>query len=363
MNYLFDIGHPGQVHLFRYVIQSLKERGHNVTVTVKDIPSAIQLLDKFDIEYLSLGKKFNSIFLKGFTQLRYNYRLYRIAKTKDIDLGIGSSITIAHVSRFHRMKSIVLDDDDPEVVKLFAKFAHPFAHTILSPNALAEHRTSNKDITYLGSHELFYLHPKYFLPDPSVLSELDLKIDEPFFVLRFVAVKAYHDLGEEGLTLNQKLQIIEKIKPYGKVFITSEEAIEPELEQYKLAISPEMIHHFLYYSKMFIGDSQTMTSEAAILGTPALKCNSFAHRLSLPNMLEHKYQLCFAFKNSNFNKMILKIEELLRMSDLKLEWCKRKDKFIDDSIDPTAFLVWFIENYPTSAKVMKENPDYQYNFK
>jgi len=27
------------------------------------------------------------------------------------------------------------------------------------------------------------------------------------------------------------------------------------------------------------------------------------------------------------------------------------------------FLVWFIENYPESNKIMKENPDYQYNFR
>jgi len=34
-----------------------------------------------------------------------------------------------------------------------------------------------------------------------------------------------------------------------------------------------------------------------------------------------------------------------------------------DKIDVTAFFVWFIENYPDSAKIMKENPDYQYKFK
>ena len=26
-------------------------------------------------------------------------------------------------------------------------------------------------------------------------------------------------------------------------------------------------------------------------------------------------------------------------------------------------VVWFIENYPESVKIMKENPDYQYNFR
>ena len=117
-------------------------------------------------------------------------------------------------------------------------------------------------------------------------------------------------MGEEGLTLKQKQLIIEKIKQFGQVFITSEKPIEPELNQYKLTVSPEKIHHLLYYAKMFIGDSQTMTSEAAILGTPALKCNSFAHRLSLPNLLENEYDLCYAFSNNEFDKMLLKIDLL-----------------------------------------------------
>jgi len=38
-----------------------------------------------------------------------------------------------------------------------------------------------------------------------------------------------------------------------------------------------------------------MTSEAAMLGTPSLKLNSFAGKLSVPNELEQKYQLCYSF--------------------------------------------------------------------
>jgi hypothetical protein len=32
-------------------------------------------------------------------------------------------------------------------------------------------------------------------------------------------------------------------------------------------------------------------------------------------------------------------------------------------IDGTSILVWFIENYPKSKFIMKENPDFQYNFR
>jgi len=350
MNLLFDIGHPGQVHLYRHVISLLQTRGHSVTVTVKDLPAAQQLLDAFGIPWLSLGKKFDSVLMKGLSQLRYNYRLWKIAREHSIDIAIGSSITVAQVSFIHRMRSIILDDDDAAAVRLFSLFAHPFADTVLSPAALAHDRTHNRDIVYPGTHELFYLHPDYFRPDPSVPADAGIDLSKPFFILRFVSGKAYHDKGEKWITLEQKVRIVKLLEKYGRVYITTERSIEPELKEWQLNVPSHLIHHLMYYATMFVGDSQTMTSEAAILGTPALKCNSFAHKLSVPNMLEDKYDLCYAYQPEEFEKMYSKIEALLVLNGVKQEWQKKRDIFLRDCIDPTAFLVGFIENYPQSKK-------------
>lgn len=351
MNLLFDIGHPGQVHLFRHAIHILKERGHNITVTVKDLEPARQLLDAYSIPWISLGKKYDSLWLKGLSQARYDYRLWRIALKKKADIAIGSSITIAHASVFLRMKSILLDDDDADAVRLFSLFAHPFADTVLSPAALAPQRTHRRDIVYAGTHELFYLHPSRFTPDPSVPGKAGIDISNPYFVVRFVSGKAYHDKGERWITMVQKLRIIGLLEKYGKVYITTERSIEPELEKWQLKIAPELIHHLLWYATLFVGDSQTMTSEAAILGTPALKCNSFAHKLSVPNMLENEYDLCYAFQPEEFELMIQKTEELLSIPDLKKIWLGRRENFLKDMIDPTGFLVRFIEGYPDSKLI------------
>jgi uncharacterized protein len=363
MNLLFDIGHPGQVHLFRHAIRILKAKGHKVIVTVKDIPAAEALLNAFQIPWISLGRKFDSVWLKGFSQLQFNLKLYSIARREQIDLAIGSSITITHVSVFHKMDSIVLDDDDAEAVRLFSLFAHPFANCIISPAALSHQRTTKKDFTYAGTHELFYLHPEYFNPDPYVLKMAGIDNRIPYFILRFVSGRAYHDRGEKWMTLDQKLRLINNLKPYGNIYITTERKMEPELEQWRLKISPEYIHHLMFYATMFIGDSQTMTSEAAILGTPALKCNTFAHKLSIPNMLEDDYDLCYSYQPKEYNQFIDKIQLLLQNPLLKNEWKQKRERFLSETIDPTSFLVWFIENYPDSAQIMKENPDYQYRFK
>jgi len=48
---------------------------------------------------------------------------------------------------------------------------------------------------------------------------------------------------------------------------------------------------------------------------------------------------------------------------LKEEYQKRRKTMLEDVIDVNAFYTWFFENYPASKKKMKDNPEYQLNFK
>jgi predicted glycosyltransferase len=361
MNILIDIAHPGHVHLTRNTYFRLKKLGHQVYVTVKDIPVAKALLDEFKIPYISLGNKRDNLIGKALLQLKYNYKLLRLIKRNNITIGFGSSMTLAQVSKFSKMKSIILDDDDDDVEPLFVKYAHPFADVILSPKGTK--RKSKKTIYYDGFHELSYLHPNTFHPDISILQEIGVLENEPYFVLRFNAFKAHHDLGVQGLSIENKRKLVEFLASKGKVFITTEREIDKEFIQYQLRLSPEKIHSLLYYATMFVGDSQTMTSEAAVLGVPAVKCNSFAGKLSIPNELESKYQLCFSFLPENSDDFFMKINELLQTPNLKEIFRQRKDIMLADKIDVTKFYVWFIENYPESVTIMRENPEYQYKFK
>ena len=363
MRILIDIGHPGHVHLIRNLYHILKQNNHSLWIMVKDIPLAKSLMDIYGIEYIDLGGKKDSLIGKGLSQINYNRKALQLVIKHKIDLGIGSSITLAHVSKLTKMKSIILDDDDDEVQPLFVKYAHPFADVILSPESLIGHRKNRKTIFYAGFHELAYLHPNRFLPDENVLSEVGLKKGEPFFVMRFNVFKAHHDVGINGISLANKLELIKLLKLYGPVYITTEREIEPELKQYQLPVSPEKAHSLMYYATMFLGDSQTMTSEAAVLGTPAIRMNSFVGRIAYLEEEEHKYGLTYGFNPDQFDKMASKIKELLGIPNIKGEWQKRCQKMLADKIDVTAFMVWFVENYPQSAKIMKENPDYQYKFK
>ncbi len=57
MNILIDINHPAHVHLLRNVYKMLVEDGNKVYVAVKEIPSAMRLLDLYGVPYINIGKK------------------------------------------------------------------------------------------------------------------------------------------------------------------------------------------------------------------------------------------------------------------------------------------------------------------
>jgi len=360
---LLEVNHPGQVHLFKYIYSELISRGNKVWVITKNNYSIEYLLQFYSIPYQIIGSKKDGLFQKALLQLIHNFNAFRLVRNNNIEVGIGSSITNDHVSFLTKMKAIHFSDDDEEIVPFITKYSYPFSNTIIAPDSLSFIEFAHKNIPYAGTHELAYLHPNRFKPNPEVLKNIGVKKEEVFFVLRFVALKGHHDGGHAGISLEQKRELIKYLSPKGKIFITSEKPIEFEFEQYRLPVPPEEIHSLLYYATMFLGDSQTMTSEAAVLGTPALKCNTFAGKLSVPNDLEENYGLCYSFLPIDFDKFLNKTKELLQKPDLNEVWKKKKDKFISEKIDVTAFMVWFVENYPESAKIMKENPDYQNRFK
>jgi uncharacterized protein len=363
MRCVLEINHPAQVHLLRNLYLLLTNKNHFVKVFIKNDPAISSLMNLYKIPYCFIGKKGKGILGKLFAQVWFDLRMLFYILPRNISIGIGSSITNDHIAALTRMKSIHLSDDDEDVVPLMSKYAYPFSTIILSPQCCIFKNHKEKNITYSGYHELAYLHPKRFNPDSSVLHELSIRQGEPFFVLRFNSFTAHHDIGIRGLSLEQKLGLINVLSEKGKVFITTEKKIEPELSQYQLKISPVKIHSLLYYATMFIGDSQTMTSEAAVLGTPAIRCNSFVGRISYLEEEEHVYGLTYGFKPEDFSSLLTKVQELLSIPDLREEWQRRRQRMLAEKIDVTAFIFWFIENYPESVKIMRENKDYQYNFK
>ena len=122
------------------------------------------------------------------------------------------------------------------VTPLFGKFVS-WADVNLTPSALAYESRGPNQVCHASYHELAYLHPNRFVPDPAILDEVGVLPNEPFFVMRFNAFKAHHDGGARGLSLTQKRALVALLEPHGKLFITMERTMDPELEKYLVPVS------------------------------------------------------------------------------------------------------------------------------
>ena len=273
---------------------------------------------------------------------------------------VGTSPEICHIGKILNIPSINVNEDDASAVPQYAKFSYPFAKEILSPGCCNNGKWDNKSIKYDSYHELAYLHPDNFEPDEKILTKYN--IIKPYFILRFSALKAYHDSGVKGINKELGLKIIDKLALKGNIYITSEKKLETEFEKFRLNINPLDIHHILSFSEMYIGDSQTMAAESAVLGVPSLRLNDFVGKLGYLEELEKKYHLTYGYKPDNSKGLLEKIDELLKQKDFKIIWSENRAKMLLEKIDTTKFFVWFIENYPESKRVLKEKPDYQYKF-
>jgi uncharacterized protein len=56
MKLLIDIGHPAHVHLFRYFAKEMLQRNHKILFTCRDKEFEIDLLKKFNFDYINFGK-------------------------------------------------------------------------------------------------------------------------------------------------------------------------------------------------------------------------------------------------------------------------------------------------------------------
>ena len=348
MRYLFFFVHPSKFHVFRRTINILAEHGHSVDILITSKDVLEDLVKAEGWNYTNIfpeGRKMKRVppyISSAINFFRTIFRLFRYTREKKYDLFVTDDLLV-YIGKWKKVPSIVFNDDDLNIVKQYALVLSQ-ATWILSPDITHVGKYTHKKIGFPGYKELAYLHPNVFNPDIKVVEQFNPDLS-PYFIIRLVSLKAYHDVGVKGLSDHQVLQLINTLEKHGKVFISSERPLPPQFEKYRLSIKPENIAHVLYFAELFIGDSQTMTSEAAVLGTPAFRCNDFVGRISVMDEKEEKYGLSFNFPPAKFEEMMIKIDELLKMPILKKEFEERKNRMLHDKIDLSAFLLWLFENY------------------
>jgi len=356
------LGHPAHFHLFKNVAKNLSASGKNVFFVIKQKDILEKLLQDEGLTYTKIREgRANTKLALVRSVLKVERGFVRFVRKNKIDLLIGTTLSFA-TRVFTKAKIVVVNEDDASVVPMFARLSYPFANEILNPCSCNSGKWDKKAVKYDSFQKLAYLHPNNFTPDKRVVEKY-FSLEKPYFLLRFAELKAHHDGGIGGMNTQIADKLIKILKPHGNIYITSERELEPQFEQYRLNISLLDIHHVMAFASIYTGDSQSMAVEAAMLGVPSVRFNDFAGRIGVLEELEHKYCLTIGIKPSEPEKLYQTIENLLNNSDMRAEFQNRRQKMLSEKIDTTKFFTWFVENYPESKQIMRQNPDYQYNFK
>ena len=359
------ISHPAHFHMFRYTISNLSHDGHQVVVVIRPKDVLEQLCKDSEMQYYKVKdrpKKWG-IFGLGIFLIEKAYEVWRIARKEKPDILVGSDGVLAVVGKLIRKPSFECSEDDAEAIALYAKMFFPLYTGIVCPECCSAWRWNNKKTGYKSYHELGYLRPNQFTPDKTIVEKYGIDTGSSYFLIRFAQLTAHHDVGIHGINTEIAEHVVEMLKPHGTIYITSERPLEPQFEQYRIKINPLDMHHVMAFASLYIGDSQTMAAEAGVLGTPFVRFNDFVGRLSYLNELENDYHLGFGHKTNDVDGFYASIQRWLDTPDRKALCEERRQKMLSEKIDYAQFLTWFIENYPESQKIMRENPDYQFRFK
>ncbi|MFI3265789.1 MAG: hypothetical protein R3Y15_01390 [Rikenellaceae bacterium] len=360
MNILITTGHPAQVHNFRELKKELELRGHIIYWLATDKDISKYLLNYYQIEYTLIKRPPKGIFSKIFNLVNNSIAAIKFIKKNKIDF-VVSRIHPAIVLGAFLTRTRQIGLADTEISGIYDTIFSKLLGATLTGRSF-ERTLTKHQIRYNGNIELCYLHPNRFVAREHGHSIVGVDSGTPYVIIRFVGWDAYHDKGCNGISSEGKLRTVQEFSKYAKVFISSERELPEEFRKYQIKIPFEKMHDALKDAALFYGESSTMASESAMLGTPAFYIDNSYRGYTNE---EKKAGLVWTF-NADAKSQVDSIEyavQILKDLSPKDKLREKRDLFLKDKIDVTAFLVWFIENYPESKRIMKENPDYQYRFK
>lgn len=339
MKYLFELNHPKHYYQFKYVMAKLKEDGNDVKVVARDKDVLLNVLQQEHVDYELFGHHSKKMFWKVFGTIPILFKYGSMMRRYDPDVVVSkASFYAVLLARVQGRKSVIFPDS--EVVKVTNKYVVPLATKVITPETFGLDY-GKKHMRIKGLFEDCYLSPGVFTPDETVLEKYGMQ--RPYALFRFVGWFANHDVGNEGFSLEQKIQLVKEVEKYMKVYVSSEKTLPDELSHCQLPAPASLIHHVLAFADLYLGDSQTMATESALLGTPAIRSNSFVGDNDMTNfkVLENKYGL---LKNiASFEEVEHTAIDFAQQSR-KEEWMEKRKEYYAITGDFNQQIVYILEN-------------------
>lgn len=335
MKILFDLGHPAHYHLFKNFIKYLLNNDIGVDITIRNKDVIKVLIEHDNLNCFSLAIHKNSLIGLATEFLKRTIFILNLNRKNRYSSALGTSVSIGFLSLLSKCKSWNFNEDDDEIIKQYALLSYPLASKIFNPDCLKFVRYKAKRVLYNSYHELAYLHPNNFTPNISFLKKYNL-VDKKYVILRLNSLQAHHDIGAKGISNEMYLKIKALLKDY--IIIESRENSKTH------QIEPWDMHHVLAFAKMIISDSQTMTIEAAVLGIPAVRINTFIGKSTVIDELEqNNYKLAYGFYPHQEDEALKTIEYLANDTEVDNLWQERRQRMLADKCDLNQWMIDYFE--------------------
>jgi predicted glycosyltransferase len=345
MQFAFFTNTPAQVHLYRNPTERLLESGHEVRIFGRDYGCTRALLDHYDLPYLLYGSR-DTTPLSWILQLPNHYRrIFRAIRRFDPDFISGMGVYAAHAGVFSDTPTVLVVDSEPDWID--HRISHPFAEAVLTPHAFAKD-LGDDHYRFRGYKETAYLHPDVFSSAPAIRDRLGVGPAEPYAIVRFNEFEAHHDIGEEGLSPAQRRDLLGALAREVTVFVSDEggEVDLDTLDARPFDLPPGLLHDALAEARLLVTETQTMATEAALLGTPTVRSNSFVGGDDMGNFLELEREGLIR-NRSSFDDVRETALEFATDGAAKRRWRRRRDAHVDGLVNLTAILTEIATNRGT----------------
>jgi predicted glycosyltransferase len=332
MKYALFTNTPAHVHLYRNAVRELQADGHEVLVLARDYGCTVSLAEWYDLPFVVYGRC-GTTKHSLLTQLPRHYaRILREIRRFDPDLIFGIGAYAAHAGLLSRTPVILVHDSEP--TSLDHLVSGPFARAILTPRSFRKDLGSNHFV-FDGYKECAYLHPENVSPQSDIRDRLGLAPDERFAIVRFNAFGSHHDVGRSGFSARQRRELIEHLSESVTVFVSDEsDALALEgLPARPFDVHPALLHDALAAADLLVADTQTMVTEAALLGTPAIRSNSFVGDDDMGNFLD--LERAGLVRNVAEFDAVLDVATSLLTPDARASWRRRRDEFVEGTVNLT----------------------------
>ncbi len=345
MRLLLDITHPAHLHFFRNLVERMRAEGHEVCLAGRHKDILLELAAGYGLELDTFGHARPGLLSLGRELLERQRRLLGIIRRfrPDAIMAIAGTF-VALPGWLKRVPTYVFYDSEHATVSNL--LSYPFATCVYVPRCYKGSIRWRHE-RYDGYHELAYLHPDDFTPDPAVLGEAGLEPGEPFSLVRFVGWAAGHDIGHQGLSLEQKVGAVQRLARHGRVLISTEGDLPEDLEPLRLRLDVARMHHLMAHAALVFGEGATMMSEAAVLGVPSVYVNPLT--AGTLEEQEREYGILFGFRPAEIEAAVVKAESILAAPEPET-WRAIGRRIVDEKVDVTDLLCRVATQRPYAAR-------------